>query len=177
MPLTAPTLKQLVKMTGFAYASKASQALKTWLDLATTTIGTTTARADNGRQSVVKELVATIQTAGATNTGNFVWRAPTAGTITGAYIMPSATPDVAPAASPNNCVMLIAKVGGSTIATKTYNNVTTLPTAGAYDSLGALDATQKVLAAGDLVSFSCAANGNTDLKGTVFQFDFQPANV
>lgn len=59
----------------------------------------------------------------------------------------------------NTCVVAV-KNGSNTIVTKTYNGSTTFPTSGTADDLGALNATYKVIAAGEIIKVS-VTNGNT----------------
>jgi len=140
-------------------------------------VGADGTRLDNTVLPVIKEIPSVTQTAGSTQSGVIPWRAPCAGTVVGAYITPTAPPTVAPAANPDDLVVAVYKSGGGTVATKTYNDVTTLPAAGVFDSLGALDATHKVLAAGDTLGYSCAAANLCDLAGFAFHIDFQPASA
>lgn len=60
----------------------------------------------------------------------------------------------------NTCVIDIADGAGNSIVSKTYNTSTPLPGAGIVGNLGALNATYKVLSAGEKLTFA-VTNGST----------------
>jgi len=70
----------------------------------------------------------------------------------------------------NTCVV-VAKNGANAIVTKTYNTATAFPAAGAAESLGALDATHKVLAAGAVVKLSVTNGTSADPPAFILQLE------
>ena len=89
-------------------------------------------------------------------------------TITGARVVVAADPAVAPGASPNDLVFKVLKNGSTLVASKTFNNVTALPTAGTSFALTlSSTAADLALAAGDTLSCQIVMNGTTKLNAAV----------
>jgi len=70
----------------------------------------------------------------------------------------------------NTCVVVV-KNGSSAIVTKTYNTGTAFPASGTAASLGALSATYKILAAGEIVKFSITNGTNANPPAFMVQLE------
>lgn len=100
---------------------------------------------------------------------NFIaWKAPVDCTITKLQVIPHAA--FISAASPNDTVIEVKKNNGATpVAALT---VVTALAQGSINDLGALDAAEKVLAAGDNLTVDLTANGTGDIPALALQVDY-----
>ena len=76
----------------------------------------------------------------------------------------------------NTSVVVLKDDGANTIVSKTYNTATQPPTSD-YESLGALDATHKVLGANEHVTLAITNGASADLPGLNLVIVFEPTNV
>jgi len=76
----------------------------------------------------------------------------------------------------NTCVIAVNN-GANAIATKTYNATTIFPASGVADSLGTLNGTYKVLAAGDILNFSITNSDAVSTPAIVLQIVGELATV
>ncbi|MEE8574276.1 MAG: hypothetical protein V3T30_02590 [Thermodesulfobacteriota bacterium] len=103
-------------------------------------------------------------------TNFIVWKAPVDCTVTKLQLLPHAA---YVSASGNEAVVDVNKNDGATpIATVTFT--TSPPAQGSINDMGALDATEKVLDAGDNITVDLTANGTGDIPAQLLQIDYEP---
>lgn len=89
-------------------------------------------------------------------------------TVTAAKVLSQGAP--AGIDDSNTCVVAVAN-GSNNIVSKTYNTGTAFPANGVADSLGALSATYKELAAGAVLKFSVTNGTTADPPGFMLQIE------
>jgi len=104
---------------------------------------------------------------------NFIaWKAPLACTITKLQLIP--LEDYVAAASANDATIDVNKNNGAT-AVASLNVVTAL-LQGSINDMGSLDASEKILDAGDNLTVDLTANGTANIPAQILQVDYEIAN-
>ena len=107
--------------------------------------------------------------AGVGITNYITWKAPVACVVTKISLIPLAA--YVAAASPNDAVIDANKNNGTTaIASLT---VVTALAQGSFNEMGTLDAAEKILDAGDDITFDLTANGTADIPAQAVQIDYE----
>lgn len=77
----------------------------------------------------------------------------------------------------NTAVLAIADGAGNAIVTRTFNTGTQPPAANVYASLGALDATNKILTANEVVTLAATQGATADLPAFLLIVEWLPNQV
>lgn len=176
MAITAPSLKQISAIGGFDYSSKASQPMKTFCDAVQAEALTATSyQIANAREYSSTMIPGGALSVAGSTVASYSFSADAAATVVGAKIVFTGTPDVQPAASPNDLVLTVYKNGATVVATKTY--AVNVPAAGTWAALTLSGtAANKQLAAGDTLTCEVKMNGLCQL-GNGSGVNFQVAMV